>query len=285
MKKLYSSCILLAITSCLSVVSINASELCKSYNRNWKKSFSDLREKTIAAASLLEVVNVNGEISVKGENRSDILVRACVRTWSESKSEAKRMADGIRVEMGQKIFVTNTPKRDWSVSFNIIAPKSTGLNLKTKNGRIKIESISGDLDFETTNGSIGLNEVSGSVKFETTNGSVRLNDVSGNLKGFTQNGSIRIKLRGGNRKVDSLDVGTINGNIRLTVPRNYAANIEAETTNGSFRSDFSELRVGNKRRWKRQRKLSASINGGGTKVRLVTNNGGIRVLASKKGTE
>ena len=163
-KRLYSSCILLVAALCLSAVSINASELCKSYNKNWKKSFSDLREKTIEAASSLEVVSVNGGISVKGESRSDILVRACVRTWAESKSEAKRMADGIRIEMGQKIFVTNTPKRDWSVSFDIIAPKSTGLNLKTKNGRIKIESINGDLDFETTNGNMRLNDVSGSLK-------------------------------------------------------------------------------------------------------------------------
>ena len=55
-------------------------------DNNWssgdKVSYHDLREMTVAAGGVLDVdAGQNSGISVKGENRSDVLVRACIQAW------------------------------------------------------------------------------------------------------------------------------------------------------------------------------------------------------------
>jgi hypothetical protein len=56
------------------------------------------------------------------------------------------------------------------------------------------------------------------------------------------------------------------------MPANYAAHLETSTVNGGVKSDFTELV-----REKRQRQVSADINGGGAPVRIVTTNGGVTI--------
>src|SRR6476469_7835835 len=55
-------------------------------SENWssdnKESFRELREMSIAAGGVLDVdAGKNVGIGVRGDNRSDILVRACVQAW------------------------------------------------------------------------------------------------------------------------------------------------------------------------------------------------------------
>ena len=65
----------------------------KTYSRefcsnNWsngdKVGGSELREMTVSGGSLTVDGKRNGGIQVRGENRSDVLVRACVQTWGET---------------------------------------------------------------------------------------------------------------------------------------------------------------------------------------------------------
>ena len=137
MKKSYYNYALMLAVLVLSTTVVSAGEFCKNNNyRNGDNvSFSNLREKTISAVSNLQVDGgKNGGISVKGENRSDILVRACVKTWAKTGAKAKSLASGIRIETGSKVYAANTPSKGWSVSFQILVPKSTGLNLSAHNG-------------------------------------------------------------------------------------------------------------------------------------------------------
>ena len=82
-------------------------EFC-SDNWNWsngdKVSAKDLRETTFAAPGVLNVdAGKNGGISVKGENRSDVLVRACVQAWGKTQEEADSIVRSIRVETGSNV--------------------------------------------------------------------------------------------------------------------------------------------------------------------------------------
>ncbi len=88
---------LLSVIFCLSGITALAQDKdkfkYKIYNKefcsnNWsngdKVSFHELRETTVSTNSLNVDGKRNGGISVKGENRSDILIKACVQTWGES---------------------------------------------------------------------------------------------------------------------------------------------------------------------------------------------------------
>jgi hypothetical protein len=238
-------------------------------NQNWngdKVSTNELREQTVAATGRLEVDGArNGGISVRGENRSDVLVRACVQAWGSSEQEAKSLASSVRVNTGSLIKADGPDENNWSVSYEILAPRNSNLALRAQNGGISVKSIDGDMDINTVNGGVSVYDAAGSVKGRTTNG------------------GLNVVLVGNGWKGSGLDLQTTNGGVNLMLPSNFAANVEAGTVNGGFSSDFPGLQA--ERRADRQygpqpSKVNASINGGGAPVRVVTTNGGIRISSN-----
>ena len=87
-------------------------------------SFTDLREMTIPASGAVNVNSGrNGGISVKGEDRGDVLVRACVQAWGKSDDAAKAVAANIKIETGGTIKAENSAEeQNWSVSYQILVP-------------------------------------------------------------------------------------------------------------------------------------------------------------------
>ncbi|HXH69623.1 MAG TPA: DUF4097 family beta strand repeat-containing protein [Pyrinomonadaceae bacterium] len=235
------------------------------YSYNGKVSYKETREMTMSAGSLLNVDGQrNGGIQIKGENRSDVLIRACVQTMGATEQEAQTLAKNIRIETSPNIRAENTPDEPiWGVSYEILVPRSTNLKLTAHNGGI---SISG---------------VEGTMEFETQNGGVSLNDVAGDVKGKTANGGVSINLAGNSWKGGGLNVETTNGGVHLSIPETYAAHIETGTVNGGFNSEIGQLNVERNDR-SRAKRLNTNLNGGGAPIRVVTTNGGIKISSSVK---
>lgn len=245
--------------------SYKTKEFCggNSWNNGDKVSVKDLRESTVAATGNLNVDGGrNGGVSVKGENRSDVLVRACVQAWGATDAEAKSLLSNIRIETSSVVKAESSSDENWSVSYEILVPRNTDLSLTAHNGGIAIKSVDGNIEFATTNGGVSLGDLSGSVKGRTTNGGINVS-----LTGNTWRGS-------------GLEVVTTNGGVNLTVPVGYAAQFETGTTNGGFKSDVAALTVqteDDKGGWQRSKRVVASMNGGGAPIKVVTTNGGIRI--------
>ena len=232
-----------------------------SNNWSWgdKVNAVDEREFTLPVRTNLEVDGKqNGGISVRGENRNDILVRACVVAWSGSKAEAQNAVSRINISKDSVITAENTNGDSWSVSYQILVPRNINLKLTANNGGISIGSIAGTMDFFTKNGGINLQ------------------DLAGNVSGRTQNGGVSVKLSGNTWIGSGLNIETKNGGVKLMMPENYAANIETGTVNGGFKSDIAALQTENKNKWRNNR-INTSINGGGAPIRVVTTNGGINI--------
>lgn len=259
-------CFYLLLLFVLFVPAINANaqnkenNFCQNNNSWGKKSyFNDLREIKVAKTNLLTVDGrKNGGISVKGEDRSDILVRACVQTQGDSDSEARSIAQNIKIQTGSTIRAENSnEEKNWSVSYQILVPRNINLNLIAHNGGISINNVEGNLDFETLNGGINVN------------------NIAGNVKGRTTNGGINAKLFGSSWKGTGLNLETKNGGVNLTMPENYSARLETATVNGGFKSDI-ELTVKLKE-YRRGVNINTDINGGGAPIRVVTTNGGVKI--------
>lgn len=240
-------------------------------DNNWtsdnKESYRDLREMTIPAGGALDVdAGKNGGISIKGENRSDILVRACVQAWGQTIDAAKAAVANVAITTAGSIRAQGSEESNYSVSYQILVPRSTDLMLKAHNGGISINSVRGN------------------IQFETLNGGVSLADLSGEVKGRTTNGGLNVALAGKSWEGAGMDVQTSNGGVNLRVPENYAANFEAGTVNGGFNSDIAELNVTTediRGGWgNRSKQIRTAINGGGAPIRVATTNGGIRIKSS-----
>ncbi|HEV7701209.1 MAG TPA: hypothetical protein VGO43_13340 [Pyrinomonadaceae bacterium] len=239
-------------------------------NNNWssndKVSLSQLRETTVAAGGTLTVDGQqNGGISVKGSDRSDIQIRACVQAWGTTEEAAKALANEVKINTSGTIKAEGPTENGWSVSYQILTPRNTNVNLTAHNGGISITGIDA------------------TAQFETMNGGVFLSNVAGNFSGRTTNGGVFVKLSGSSWKGGGLDVKTSNGGVNIEIPENYAAHVETGTVNGGFSSDIAALKVERDDRdrdgWYHQRptKISTDLNGGGPPVRVVTTNGGVRI--------
>jgi hypothetical protein len=229
-----------------------------------KVSGRDLRETTLPGGSLTVDGKRNGGISVRGENRSDILVRACVQTWGNTAEEAQSLAKSIRIETGGSVRAEGASEENgWSVSYQILVPRNTNLKLTTLNGGIGIESVDG------------------TIEFDAKNGGIHLSNLAGDVKGRTTNGGLHIELAGNTWKGNGLDVETTNGGVHLSMSENYAARFETRTVNGGFKSDITSLAVEREKDENGYRKqgvnISRDINGGGPLVRVITTNGGVKI--------
>jgi len=235
----------------------------RDYYNGSRASYKESREITLPAGSLVsDDGQRNGGIRVKGENRSDVLVRACVQTNGVSDEEARLMAKNIRVETGSTIRAESSGgETNWAVSYEILVPLRTNLKLTAHNG------------------GIAINAVEGSIEFETTNGGVSLSDVAGNVKGRTKNGGVSVALSGNAWRGSGLDVETSNGGVHLSMPETYAARIETGTVNGGFKSDISALNAESGER-RRGTRINTDLNGGGAPIRVVTTNGGIKISSA-----
>lgn len=241
----------------------------ESCSKNWsngdKVSISDLRETTIASAGSLNIdAGRNGGIKVRGESRSDVLLRACVQAWGISEEAAKSIASSIKINTAGGMVKAEGPEENgWSVSYEARVPVNTNLKLNAHNGGIAISSVEGNLEFETMNGGVSLM------------------NVAGDVRGRTINGGVNVSLSGNSWKGSGLDVSTTNGGVNLNVSETFAANIEASTVNGGFKSDIPALNItteDNKGGWaNRTRQVNTAINGGGAPIKLTTKNGGVRI--------
>ena len=233
------------------------------YSNDDKSQYKEVREMTLAAGSLVNVDGKrNGGILVKGENRSDVLVRACVQTTGATDEEARAAAKSIRIESGSTVRAEGiSDESNFAVSYEILVPRSTNLKLAAHNGGISI------------------NSVEGAIEFETTNGGVNLKDVAGDVKGRTKNGGVNVVLAGNSWKGSGLDVETTNGGVHLSMPENYAARVETGTVNGGFKSEINALNVERTERT-RELRINTNLNGGGAPIRVVTTNGGIKISSS-----
>lgn len=243
-----------------------------SWNDENRVSFKELRESNAVAGGTIKVDGrKNGGVVVIGENRSDVLVRACVQTWAKTDEEARSNAANIRINTVGTIAAENPSSEDgWSVSYEVRVPRSS------------------DVELMATNGGIVVKEVDGNIEFETRNGGVNLYGVAGSVKGKTTNGGVVVTLVGGTWKGSGMDVQTTNGGVIVNVPDNFAANVETGTVNGGFTSEIPALSIttenviGDNQRSSRSKRITTSLNGGGPLVRILTTNGGVKINSTNK---
>jgi hypothetical protein len=240
---------------------------CNDRNGNSRQEhFCEMRESTIAAAAKISVDGkVNGGVSVKGWNRSDILVRSKVDTWAPARSEAQGIAGQVSVRTAGGNIFADAPDfgrdRGWAVSYEVFVPHRTGLSLKAHNGGIRISDVIGD------------------ISFQAVNGGVQLARLGGNVDGNTTNGGLDIELTGSRWEGNELNVRATNGGVSLRVPDNYNARVETATVNGRVSTDFPVTMSG-----RLDRDLAFNIGSGGPRIRAVTTNGGVSIRRASGST-
>ncbi len=223
-----------------------------------REQFREAREYSVSARDMIRVdAQPNGGITVEGWDRSEIQLQACVSAHSRDGDPAA-LVHQVTIETVGTIRAEGPDTRNresWSVSYRLMVPRSSNLDLESLNGGISIAGVHGEMSFRTQNGGIGLR------------------DVGGDVRGRTQNGGLDVELSGAQWEGAGLDLITQNGGVSLTIPGDYRATLETGTVNGGFHTDFPITLRGRLR----PDRISTELNGGGPRISVRTTNGGVRI--------
>lgn len=193
-----------------------------------------------------------------GWNNSDVLVKACIQAAAPTESEARALALQVTIARGAGMIEPSGPRRGeqqyWGVSYEVWVPNTSSLELKANNGSIRVESVHGQ------------------IRFHTQNGSVHLDEVGGDVEGSTTNGSLTIDLTGNGWNGTGLRAETTNGSVRLNLPENFSARVEASTVNGRIHVDFPVTISG-----EIGKSMSFQLGSGGPLIEAKTVNGSVHI--------
>ncbi len=212
----------------------------------------------LAAGGELSLQNTNGSVHVASWDEPRVRIEA-------TKSAATRHGlERIQVEIegqGERVTVrTRQPRGGFffggmgGVEYRIMVPRRANVSVRNVNGRVEVDGVAGRVEAETVNGSVEASHLGSEVRAATTNGSVEV-------------AMDRVRPSGQNR------IRSTNGSVRLVLPRDVGAEIEAHTVNGSVHCDY-ELASGAELS---RRKLEGRIGAGGPRFEIGTVNGSARV--------
>lgn len=178
----------------------------------------------------------------------------------------------------------------------VALPRTTTLDLKSGDGTITVEDVTGALTLHsgdgsivgtrlkgevharTDDGSIRLREMTGKVDAETQDGSIVVNGTLTHLRAKTGDGSVRVGAERGSALGDDWDVETGDGTVELRLPAGLDMAVEAVTSDGAIRSSYAGLTVPPRGEDDEsdRRELKSTVGAGGHTLRVRTGDGSIR---------
>jgi DUF4097 and DUF4098 domain-containing protein YvlB len=255
----------------------------------------------------------DGAIELHSWDRNEIEVEVEKRAMEQSlldeiKIDAQQQGDKIIVKVtgprsdrhGVTIGVNISP----TARLRVAVPRSANITATSGDGSIRAEAIEGKIVLRTSDGSVTATRLGGDIQIRSGDGSIRIDNTTGKLDLETDDGSVgveakpsvlRLKTGDGSVRVtlepdtvmtDNWDITTSDGNVTVTLPGLFSAELDAETSDGSVRtnhplldSDRDERRdgEGSSERRERRRTLRSKIGDGGKVLKIRTGDGTIRI--------
>ena len=171
-----------------------------------------------------------------------------------------------------------------SIDYQITAPRSVALNLRSGSGDVEVDNLGRYLKAESGSGSIRAHGLGGPAELRTGSGDIELQEAgSGSVQAATASGSIRVQglngglvartgsgdIEAGGQLTGAANLQTGSGSIRLHLGPSAHYNLDASTGSGTIRVPGHEGSDGHR--------LSMPVNGGGPALEAHTGSGDIEV--------
>src|SRR5262252_2415261 len=131
----------------------------------------------------------NGRIEVKSAKVQEVTV---IASQNSDKTNFEMEQVGDRIDVTANTVDASAQPLDLETSLQLTVPEETELQLKTENGLIYVEQVTGDMTLESVAGEIHLKEVSGYIIVKTTGGSLVCTQCAGKLEFSSIGGSAQI---------------------------------------------------------------------------------------------
>ncbi len=168
--------------------------------RNSDAPSCEVREVTISAIPQLKIDSGrNGAISVRGEDRPDILILARIETSSKRAGVELQITDGV-ISAGPQASV-------WRVTYEILVPRKTDIQLKANNGGLAVDGITGSVLGDTVNGGLAVSLRQGARPHE-----IRLSTRNGGVA-VAAPASLKLEKSGHSVTGENISISTLNGGV------------------------------------------------------------------------
>ncbi|HVH70251.1 MAG TPA: DUF4097 family beta strand repeat-containing protein, partial [Candidatus Dormibacteraeota bacterium] len=228
----------------------------------------------LKAGQALEVINQNGEIEASSATGDEARAKGMTRGNDDDREffiEVVEYPDGVTICAVHARDKTpgrchrggvSSESTGWwhgsraKINFDVQVPRGVRFHALTTNGNVLGHNLASVVEATTTNGNV---EVSTSewASATTTNGGIRVS-----IGNATWNGELEEK--------------TTNGSVDVTLPGSAEFKLDAATTNGGIHTDFPITVQGSFN----SKRLSGTVGAGGRELRVMTTNGGIKLMKS-----
>ena len=232
-------------------------------------AFCEVRPVDVATSGSLDLASRNGVIDLRGEEQTDVRLRARVRGWGGNLEQARENARAVRVTVDGSRVRAEGPRLDrrndggWSVDFLGTLPRRY------------------DVDIESQNGPVSLRDVSGSIEVESQNGPVELVQLGGSVRARAVNGPLTLELTSARVAEPGIDVETQNGPLTVLLPRGIDARLDAGTQNGPISTNL-DVDIQRSSRHDVSGEIDATLGDGGGQIRARTSNGPLTVRSTDR---
>jgi DUF4097 and DUF4098 domain-containing protein YvlB len=221
------------------------------------------RTGAFSATGAITLENVNGDIDIRTWDKNEILIEG--EKSAKTEEELKAVDLAMDVSESHAAIKVRLPKRSggWfsdgtiraSVRFSLTIPAKAILErVATVNATVSVDGARGKAHVETVNGNIYTTNLGGSARCRTVNGQIKADfaDVSAGQE---------------------LTFGTVNGSIKVRLPKDAGVALRTSVVNGRVDCDFP-LTLTNS---SGKRNLSGTIGDGRASLKAETVNGSIHI--------
>jgi hypothetical protein len=251
---------------------------------------------TVSNRANVHVDTNDGSVDVTTGDTKEVSFRVEYQGYVLNKSlEIESNQHGDEVELIARI------PHSWHFSIGMIRrlhievrmPKDADLQVRTGDGSIKANGLSGTIDLHSGDGALTVGSLKGSVRLHTGDGSIDGSDLDGKCDASSGDGRIRLSGRfdvlsaksgDGSISVDALhgskldsswNIVSGDGRLEVALPPDLPANIEASSGDGRITTDIPITMEG----VLSKSRVHGKMNGGGSTLTIHTGDGSIHLKA------
>lgn len=256
-------------------------------------------------ANLFTCKNKRGNVTIKVDEKSNKIFLKAIKKSTIALNLPKLTFAQKHHGHELSIECTHEDQIEGSIDFEIIIPKQLTLNIasiqgnilikdsqtplraSTNKGSLEIINARNSIDVNSlSKGSISISHASGRIKAKTNSGNILIKDANASITATTNYGSIEMFAKD-IPSTAAIKLSTISGNIKLHLPPDTNADLQAYTKQGIITSDhFITLKPQttqlNKQAWKRfQKQIEGTLGSGEAQIHLSSIKSDIKLLELK----
>ena len=237
---------------------------------------------------------LNGKADLRVETND---AKVQVEAWERKEIQAHVVSEGVRIglwgssdrrqirvrdfQSGNHVELeVHIPDTIWMIGVNtrsarieLEVPQEATLNIHSGDGDLSVHGLRGEINLSTQDGRIEADSLDGALRATSGDGNMRVEGRFDSLNLKTGDGSISAQISQGSEMVSGWSVRSGDGNVELSLPEGFAADLDVHTGDGRITSELAITTSGSLD----HSTLRGKLNGGGPTLSVHTGDGSVRL--------